>query len=100
MEWCKCHEDQPAADDAGEVHGWYAVERAYKDTDPGDDGFQDFRAAVAEAIKQGLVSPRIDPDDPEQLRVVKANMPYWHNTDEKRAKHILTALVDMNGGER
>lgn len=52
-----------------------------------------FHRGLVEAIRQGLVSPRIDPDDPEQVRRVTKCLPHGTNYSSQRvARNILAAL--------
>lgn len=63
-------------------------------------GDNNMREAVNEAVRQGLVQ-RIDPEDPEQVRVVAD---YLWDGDSDRAKveaaELLTSLAALKGGAR
>jgi hypothetical protein len=93
--------DQPDADDADK---WQAVgrfaEHRYRKCDW--EPWSNFAAQVVfKAQELGLIPPRIDPTDPEQLRVVADAITECNREVQSipnTAKRILTALAKMNGG--
>lgn len=98
---------EPSDPGAGDAEKWEAVADARAERPPFDtDGrktivvreqhIANAKAAVNEAVRQGLVQ-RIDPDDPEQVRVVERELHQLPCNQSATARRILTAL---KGGAR
>lgn len=80
----------------GDDEKWQRIEDVFYETDSGEDGFDDFRSAVSEAIRQGLVSPRIDPENEEQVRVVENALPgLVRHCEPGLSKRILSSLSQV-----
>jgi len=81
--------DQPAADDAEDEAICEVCKRPV---------MWGSRHVPCGEYAMGLVSPRIDPDDMEQLRVVMETSLPPQDDDIVTARRILTALAGLNGG--